>query len=607
MKVILLAFANSEKSPLAHLTAEDKEVYSILNERHELSDYIVHRESFATPDDLNACLIRYQDDLVIFHFSGHAGRDRLFLSDEVANSSGIAYQLQYSARVGALKMVVLNGCSTEGQVEGLLSRGVPAVVSTSAPVEDKSAKVFSVRFWQLLIRAQATIEKAFMEALGPAKTVAVNDLGPIAVRGLVIGSAENASAGKVLWRLDGDPNILESNPIPYKSFTRQDLPEPNEKLLDTLYNSFYLAGNPKIVALYQRENREDSPDPVSKSEKQIAILNSIPFPIGIHLQKLIASTASNQDGYDDYNLKRLTQITLLYQITTEFLGIIMIAQLWEVYIRFPDTFTLDQSLKSRMKEYLTLTSENREVYDFVPLIQQVRSYLNKLATENSSCKLFIDEQNILKDLFVLDGHFRDACERLRHLRKIVVNKQVNVDRVVELCISGEEYLCDFLDPLGFVHRYHLTSVQSIDILKLRHITKNPVFRHRIIKFMQAWGTNERNYYNIDRFLDNWGVILLRCKMVAVKRKFRSVIQYDVQVIDYLNLSPFVIDYNSFDDRANLSDIMFYQGEGEREITFKRVNDPLKKVDKMSVPKLEVDDDNFYPIREQFDAFKKFIA
>ncbi|MCF0069315.1 CHAT domain-containing protein [Dyadobacter sp. CY261] len=606
MKVILLAFANSANAPLEHLTAEDKEVYTILNERHYLSDYIVHKESFATPDDLNRCLAQYQDDLAIFHFSGHADRDKLFLSDEVANSSGIAHQLQYCARNGVLKMVVLNGCSTGGQVEDLLKCGVPVVVSTSAPVNDKSAKAFSVRFWELLVRTQSTIEKAFLEALGPAKTVANGDIGPVSVRGLLLQDAQNP-AGKALWRLDGDPNILASNPVPYKSLTRQELPKPNEKLIDTLYNSFHLAGNPKIVELHKRETRETDPEPVSKTEKQIAILNTIPFPIGIHLQKLIASTASNEEGYDDYDLKRLTQITQVYQITTEFLGIIMIAQIWEVYVRFPNTFELDHSLKDKLREYLSLTSESREVYDFTPLIQQVRAYLDNLAAANSEYELFIDEQNILTDLFLLDENFRNSCERLRDLRKIVFSKKANPDRVIELCVSAEEYLCNFLRPLGFVHRYHLTSVQSIDVLKLRHITKDLVFRHRIIKFMQALGTNERNYYNINSFLDNWGVILLKCKMVAAKVKYKSTIQYDVQVIDYLNLSPFVIDYNSFVEKADLSYIMFFKGENEAEITFKRVKEPLSKRDEMSVPKLEDDSDNFYPIREQFNAFKRFIA
>jgi hypothetical protein len=566
----------------------------------------VHKESFATPEDLNRCLAQYRDDLAIFHFSGHADRDRLLLSDEVANSSGIAHQLQYCARNGVLKMVVLNGCSTEGQVKGLLECGVPAVVSTSAPVKDESARAFSVRFWQLLIRAQATIENAFLEALGPAKTVSNGGIGPVAVRGLVTHDSENTAEGTALWRLDGDPNVLASNPIPYKTLQRPELPVPNEKLIDTLYNSFYQAGNPDIVELYERETRADNPRPVSKSAKEFAILNSIPFPIGAHLHKLLVLTATNEEGYDSYGLKRLTQITQVYQITTEFLGIIMIAEIWEVYIRFPDNFELDRSFKDKLKEYLELTSESREVYDFIPLIQQVREYLDSRARKNLHYQLFIDEQNILKDLFLLGDSFRNSCERLRDLRKIVFSNHVNTDRVVELCVSAEEYLCHFLQPLGFVHRYHLTSVQSIEILKLRHISKNPIFRHRIIKFMQAMGTNERNYYNIDRFLDNWGVILLKCEMVA-RGKFRSTIQYDVRVIDYLNLSPFVIDYNSFVDKADLSNIMFYQGENEAEISFKRVKDPLKKWDVMSVPKLEVDSDNFYPIREQFDAFKKFIA
>ena len=102
-------------------------------------------------------------------------------------------------------------------------------------------------------------------------------------------------------------------------------------------NSFKDAGNPQVVDLWEKEQNGA---PVTESAKQIAIVNSIPFPVGIHLQKLICPTSGSEDeGYDEFGLKRLGQIAQLYETIIEFFSIIMIAQLWEIFVRYPGKFT----------------------------------------------------------------------------------------------------------------------------------------------------------------------------------------------------------------------------------------------------------------------------
>ena len=104
MKVIYVAFANSAASPLEFLTEEDNEVYEILSDRYAIGDYFIHRESFATPETINKFLDKYKDDLAIFHFSGHAGKDKLLAGDQLVFSSGIAKQLQNCARKESLNL-----------------------------------------------------------------------------------------------------------------------------------------------------------------------------------------------------------------------------------------------------------------------------------------------------------------------------------------------------------------------------------------------------------------------------------------------------------------------------------------------------------------------
>ena len=606
MKVIFLAFANSASEPLEFLTEEDKEVYDILSDRYAYGDYFLHRESFATPETINKFLDRYKDDLAVFHYAGHAGKDKLLVNDQNIYSNGIAKQLKHSAEKGSLKLVILNGCSTGEQVKVLKENGIPAIISTSAPINDKSALEFSKRLWQKLAKEEMTTEDAYSEALAAAMTVTSLDFGNVGHRHLF--TEENESPGdSPLWRLDCiSDDAIKIRPIPYGGDIDEPPPSPpNEKLIETLYKSFKEADNHYIVELWEKEEKGLE---VTDSAKQIAIVNSIPFPIGVHLQRLICPALSSEDeAYDEYGIKRLEQIAQLFQITTEFLGVIMIAQVWEIFVQNDSVTNLDENLKNKLKEYLELNEKDREVYDYIPLIQMVGEYLEKLQADNIINTSFIDERELLSKLFLTDVDFRSACNYLSNLRNRVMKNKIDKDRAKIICIEAEKQLCIFIMPLGFIHRYQLTSVQNIDILKFRHILKNKTeYKHRIIKCMQAIGTDESSYYYMNTFLDNWGVILLKCKTSRINLKGRTK-RFKVEVEGYLNLSPFVIDRNSFLDKTDLAYIMFFKGESDKEISYKRVKNPLSQRDAFAVKKQDEEDDNFEPIRVQYNAFKKFIA
>ncbi|RFM27260.1 CHAT domain-containing protein [Deminuibacter soli] len=604
MKVILLAFANSYQNPLPNLTAEANELNDILSERYIAGDYIVHLEAFATPERTAGLLRRYERDLIIFHFSGHAGSNQLQMNEQFLYAPGMAAQLKVCAE-NELKLVVLNGCATYAQTKLLLDAGVPAVIATSAPVEDVSARNFSVSFWEQLVKNDETIEDACKEALRAAAPLTQQVLpGEQGFRHLVTDYSEPAhNPDAPLWRLDAlNDDAVSINPIPVKP-AYAIYPKPNNELIKTLFESFQAAGNPRIIDYFEREQNNI---PVQDNDKQIAIVNSIPFPIGIHLQKLICPiTETEGSGYDVMGFKRLKQIAQLFQTTTEFLGIIMIAQIWELYIKFDQDFVLSDELKTALRTYLNPDKIDRETYNYIPLIQTIREYLRNVDLPNARIRQFIDEQDILKDLFEFDQDFKNACDYLYHLRVRTAKKVVNEDRMAAFCNEAERQLCVFVKPLGFIHRYHLTSVQQIDILKLRHINRDKAeYVHRIVRCMQAIGKDEWNYYYINSFLDNWGVILLKCDVTTIDAARKK---YKVTVKDYLNLTPFVIDRNSFIERTDLPYIMFYKGEVNEDIYFKRVKDPTNAKESFVIPNIESEEDRFNSIRMQFVAFKKFIA
>ena len=611
MKVILLAFANSQANPLEHLTREDRIVYDLLSKQYFNQDYIVQRESFTTPERLNDVMEQWEGDIAVFHYSGHAGKDELLMGDRRVFPKGIARQLAKSVENGSLKLVILNGCSTWGQVSYLLEMGVPAIVSTNAPVGDKSASEFSIRFWRSL-KTGNDIQSAYEDGLNAAQTLADRDIsGVFGKRHLV--NDETPDQLKMddkapLWRLDalGEAEI-QTFPIPYrqKAVVDESGMQPNESIIETLYNSFSEAGNPKILDLVRRENEGGE---VTISDKQIAILNSIPFPIGTHLQKLICPVSQSSDeGYDVFGFKRLKQTGQLFQITTEFLAIIMIAQVWELYVRFGSTFKVNEKIKSDLSQYLNMTEKQRELYDYIPLILEIKEFLSDLRNHEPEVCAFLEKQDILKSFFQVDETFLSASRFLLDIRESTLRKQMDDNAAVSICIEAETQLCRFLAPLGFIHRYYLTSVQNIDIMKLRHINKeNTDYKHQVIRCMQAIGKDERNYYLMKTFLDNWGVILLKSEISKIPDKKGY---YRVEVKDFLNLSPFVIDRNSFIPGTDLVYIMFFNSMDDRGcIHYKKVNKPLEKKDSLEIilPGVNMED-RFEAIRLQLNAFRDFIA
>jgi len=600
MKVIFLAFANNSQAPLEYLAEEDDMLSEILSNRYKQGDYLIHRESFATPESINKSLNRYRESIAIFHYSGHAGQNKLLLNNGYAFAAGIANQLKHSANRNTLKLVVLNGCSTYDQVEILKECGIPAIISTNAAVQDKGAKEFSIRLWKNLVD-DMPIEDAYKDAIGAAASVTPQDLSKSYERHLFTDTQQDGDIGP-LWRLDCiTENAIQAHPIPCRPKLPSNLPYPNQELIDTLYTSFRDAGNPEIVELHEREQNGRT---VTDGTKQIAIVNSIPFPVGIHLQKLICPTAGITDeGYDSFGNRRLEQIGQLFQTATEFLGMVMIAQVWEIYIQFPKDFALNFDLKEKLNEYVLLDKNRMEVYDYMPLIKDIRKYMYSFKTTVNALSEFINNQEVLGDMNFFDENFLEAWCYLVNIRTRTFNNKINEDRVTTICIEAESKLCIFMKFIGFIHKYHLTSIQNIDILKLRHTERSTTaYKHRIIRCMQALGKDEWNYYYINFFLDNWGMLLLRCNVKKIGNY-----KYNAVVTDYLNLSPFIIDRNSFVDKADLADIMFFKGENENQIRFKKVKSPLNQRDFYEVNMHETEEDRFDAIRRQYTAFKDFIS
>lgn len=153
--IIFLAFANEvagEKGHLGRLLDEKNDILSALKGAQSRG----HCEIVVLPNAEVKTFLDifqekdYHDRIAIFHFGGHADSFSLFLNENsgdisAKSSKGLISILQ---RRPSLKLVFLNGCSTEKQAEELIEGGIPLVIGTSSEIQDEVAKKIAVRFYK---------------------------------------------------------------------------------------------------------------------------------------------------------------------------------------------------------------------------------------------------------------------------------------------------------------------------------------------------------------------------------------------------------------------------------------------------------------------------
>ena len=594
MKVIFLSYANSREDFLPSLKEEEDKVYSVLVNMGLRGNYYIHKDTYSTIESVNEYLGKFSNDIVLFCYSGHAGSNSLLLDDTQANAKGIAFQLGECAKKGSLKLVVLNGCSTAGQVKKLLEAGVPAVVATNASIGDNSAKEFAIRFFQNISEKRMTTTEAFQNALGPGQTATMKDISGGTSRDIDFVKALNSD--QPLWELFyNEKDAVDLNPLPYNLAETNLNYVPNEQLNTTLFKTMLDSGSSKIKTI---QEREDQGEFVELSEKQSMILNNFPFPIAVHLQKLLCPDDRENQGYDKINFDRLRQTAEVFHTTTEFVGFIMIAQLWE--LKMSDTsLELPAYLEQEMGNYFYMPASQRASFDYIPFIRMLRKYFDTL-NDGKGVKYFMEELAMLKELAGPGQPFEIACNSLTNLRRQTLDQSIPENEIPIRCAEAEEMLCRFFEPLGFLHRYNLTSIQNIDILKFRHQLKAQ-FVHKIVKLMKAFGSQEYNYYFLPTFLDNMGVVLLK-QEVNIKNAQRR--QFSAERLEFLNLSPFIIDKNAFEKNADLSSLMFFKQyrKSADSYEFRKASRPESEKDAIEI-KME---EKYESIRQQFEAFRAQI-
>ena len=573
MDVISLAFANDRANPLPTLQEEDNNLNRILSPRQLKQHFILIRDSYASITSLTNTVAQSKDQLRIFLYSGHAGRDKLLLEGQAANAEGIAYLL---GQCPNLQLVFLNGCSTKGQVYSLLQKGIPVVIATSAPIEDKKANEFSSRFFQAL-NDQCSIKEAYELAKGElmarypdVQTDAANILAEPGAQaeeslwGLYFLPEKEIS---LEWKLNANtPTIAAENFV------------PNELLLDTMMES---------LAPHREEIKKMVDDEALGATKNIldkreAILRALPHPVSEQFRKLLVDEDPGSGGQTFYNQlgeARLQQIIVIYDTMMELLGFTILADLWEVAAS-QEKFEIADPIKAKLKEFFISSMSGTSSQKFLDLITTAR-----LIMEASNKKYFVEELSTLTDAYNTKGALYDAVSYLEFVHVKIEEKTIPGEEAKAMCINGEQKLAELFGHLGFITTYIMASVKDIDVLKYKRFIKTR-YKHNVVKLEQRFVGLAVNTEIEEEALDSNSVLIIKKNEPKLS----------------LNLSPFIIDENAFDDKASIAKLFFFDRYDKASDTYvyKHVYKPLDP------PLLIQKQKHFKILRDQFDAFSNAV-
>lgn len=167
--IFLFAFANDLTKSL-RLEKEERKIRDVLAAL-DVGKQIEYKSiGQTTLEDIYSTFNQYHKEVYIFHYGGHSDRELLFLSE------GNAWSEQFANLLGQqdhLKLVFLNGCANEEQVNLLLNVGIPAVIVTRSNVNDNLAIEFSTQFYHALANKK-NIREAFQTAVSYVQQVELN-------------------------------------------------------------------------------------------------------------------------------------------------------------------------------------------------------------------------------------------------------------------------------------------------------------------------------------------------------------------------------------------------------------------------------------------------
>lgn len=536
--VILLTFANQRNAHLANLKKESSLIEQALAKIVDQGAVRLWRDESTQVDDLIKAFNRFDGEINIFHYGGHAQPSGLEFEDQEGLLEGVAQHLSQQKQ---LKLVFLNGCSTKPLVERILQLGAFAVIGTHRPINDEKATIFAGYFYDKLANL-GNIKQAFEYASNCLRLIH-KDLPSMVVRSVELsrGIQQRGEEPQFPWGL-----FYNSE---YEEVLNWTLPAPSIRLSKSQIEDIHYEVNDffypvlEEMAAYVPKIKEEFEKIEDEREAFEMIIKNFPWNIGSQFGLLVTEKKLNEN--------RIEQILSTYIACGQWLYFVPLSQLWQA--RMEEKI---RQFKGRPHEAFTIRAENFLHYDYIGAFCQVLEEL-----ENHQVPLFVVELDPLAAAFKKGGELYEAHLVLESVRKHFNDNNLPKEGPVldQMCLEAEFALAQLLSKLAFMVRYQMVTVREIVIFNPRHLETK--YFHKIGRLNAH--TDDRLFFfkqpkSFDEFLENDSVLLLK----------------DADHIDqYLSLSPFFIDRNAYlDKNADLTALYTYgfaePGRTPGSMTFK---------------------------------------
>lgn len=570
--VILAAFANDKDRPLDGLQRECDAISDALQHKDDAGIVKLKTQTGADIARLFDLIGDYGDSLAVLHYGGHADGSVLDLQapgggNAAAHGEGLA---QLLGTLPNLKLVFLNGCATQGHVEQLLGAGVPAVIATSAPVEDDIALQFASEFYKELAdpNASRTIDFAFTRA--KARVVAAKGTAIEFVnRGMRVGDPDPPVVGVAKWGLyavQGKEEVLAWT-LPAQSAasfvivaapanTATAISTPNGSLLLRLANTvgqFDMVFVDKM-AMSAKSSRGGTPD---ERDVRMGVIDAYPAPIGKKLQALFSG---GQMG-----IPRLPLLIETYETTTRLIAFVLLAQLWDLFEEKAGAVTLGDAEWQALATFNALDDAGAASFDYLAFAVTLIAVLGA-----NGAVPYMHECAGLGAAFA-SGDGAAAQTFMNETRAALHAGEIDPVKAGALADAADHHLEVAMLAMTFVVGYKLATIKGISIERTRR--KKASFLHTRVVLDKANAAYLDAAEAFADYADNESVILLR----------------DLNdVSSYINLSPFVIDRNALSRDTGSNVYFFRRYDGATDIAhYDQVSEGADKLELLAVmPRLQ---------------------